>query len=240
MSRSLKGVLCEECRSKGHACQAQIWIEQKPLCLRCADGEPCCFETAKSVDLAEWRSESQDVFTMPIRQIVCMPRPVKVQPPKFEASELRQLRSELELTSPEKVALRHGLEVAMVEEFKAQDEARKQARESKEESGEREPVTKSIAAVQTMVAAHFGMTRAELKTVSRARKVVTPRQIAMYLAARVVGNSLTVIGQAFGGMHHTTVYHSVQVIERGIKADNGLKTTVWLLRNQMGGAALQG
>jgi hypothetical protein len=44
--RELRGIECARCRKAGHRCQAQIWVENIPLCLRCADGEPCFFVTA--------------------------------------------------------------------------------------------------------------------------------------------------------------------------------------------------
>lgn len=52
--RPARGVACEECRDrKGHFCQAQIFVDgddagliakPRPLCLPCADGEPCVVE----------------------------------------------------------------------------------------------------------------------------------------------------------------------------------------------------
>ena len=41
----LKGIECAPCRRAGHGCQAQM-IDGEPMCLRCADQEPCCFVTA--------------------------------------------------------------------------------------------------------------------------------------------------------------------------------------------------
>jgi hypothetical protein len=242
MSRSLKGVLCEDCRSRGHACQAQVWIDEKPLCLRCADGEPCCFETAKGVELPEWRREMVDIYTITPRQVAFAPapRPVKVQTPKFEASELRQMRAELEHVEPEKVAIRHGLAVATVEQFQVQELQRKQEREHREQAVELEHLAATMSELQEAVALHFGMTRAELKMTSRAQKVVKPRQIAMYLATRIEGSTLGSIGIAFGGMHHTTVLHSIHVIDRGIKSDTGLRDTVRTLQDRLSLAALRG
>jgi chromosomal replication initiator protein len=159
-----------------------------------------------------------------------------VQTPKFEARELRQMRAELQTTAPEKVALRHGLDVAIVEGFQAKDEERQ--RERKEQAIEQAPAVNSIAEIQELVASHFGMTRGELKAVTRERKIVRPRQIAMYLALRVTHGTLGTIGQAFGGMHHTTVYHSIQVIDEGIKTDNGLRNTVQTLQRRIDAGAL--
>jgi hypothetical protein len=238
--KSLRGVLCEDCRRKGHACQAQIWIGRKPLCSRCADGEPCCFETAKSIELPEWRRDSIDIYTIEVRQVAYVPppRPVRVQTPKFEAREMQQMRAELETTAPDKVALRHGLDVVMVEEFQAKDEARQQERETKEQEAEQAPAVRSIAEIQELVAVHFGMTREELKSETRVRKILRPRQIAMYLASNGTASTLGMIGKAFGGLHHSTVHHSIQVIGQGIKTDMGLGDTVRALQERLGAAAL--
>jgi hypothetical protein len=62
---NLIGRECARCREAGHQCQAQIWIDDVPLCLRCADDEPCIFITA--AQLAE---------AMPVELDPCMvPRP---------------------------------------------------------------------------------------------------------------------------------------------------------------------
>jgi hypothetical protein len=240
--KSLRGVLCEVCRRNGHCCQAQIWIGRKPLCMRCSNGEPCCFETAKNIELPDWRRDSIDIYTMEVRQIAYTPPPatrtVRVQTPKFEAREMRQMRAELETTAPEKVALRHGLDVAMVEEFQAKDEARQEQCESKEREAEQAPSVRSITEIQELVAAHFGMTRAELKSSTRERKILRPRQIAIYLASSSTPSTLGTLGKAFGGMHHTTIYHSIQVIGRRIKTDTGLENTVRALEEKIGAAVL--
>lgn len=51
--RSLMGVECAQCRAAGHRCQAQMWLEGRALCLRCADDEPCIFVTAAQLSEAE-------------------------------------------------------------------------------------------------------------------------------------------------------------------------------------------
>jgi chromosomal replication initiator protein len=63
----------------------------------------------------------------------------------------------------------------------------------------------SIDAIQKAVAEHFDIKPSQLKERSNTRKVVFPGQVAMYLASELTDASLTVIGRAFGGKHHTTV-----------------------------------
>lgn len=70
----------------------------------------------------------------------------------------------------------------------------------------------SIAAIQKMVADHFGLRVADLKSKSNAREISFPRQVAMYLCKNLTKASLPEIGREFGGKHHTTVLHSVNKI----------------------------
>ena len=71
----------------------------------------------------------------------------------------------------------------------------------------------TIESIQKAVAEHFRLQTTLLKAKSNARSIAVPRQIAMYLARELTGASLTEIGRAFGGKHHTTVLHSIQKIE---------------------------
>ena len=80
----------------------------------------------------------------------------------------------------------------------------------------------SIDAIQKAVAEHFDIKPSQLKERSNTRKVVFPRQVAMYLASELTDASLTVIGRAFGGKHYTTVLHSVKKIEKQRHTDADL------------------
>lgn len=72
----------------------------------------------------------------------------------------------------------------------------------------------TIDAIQKAVAQRFKLQQQQLKQRSNAHAISYPRQIAMYLAKDLTSASLTEIGRAFGGKHHTTVLHSIQKIER--------------------------
>lgn len=72
----------------------------------------------------------------------------------------------------------------------------------------------TIDAIQKAVAARFKLQQQQLRQRSNAHAISYPRQIAMYLAKELTAASLTEIGRAFGGKHHTTVMHSVQKIDR--------------------------
>jgi chromosomal replication initiator protein len=80
----------------------------------------------------------------------------------------------------------------------------------------------NIEAIQQLVADEFRLRTADLKARNNARKVVFPRQVAMYLARELAAASLPEIGRAFGGKHHTTVLHSVEKIQLSRKSDKDL------------------
>jgi chromosomal replication initiator protein len=84
----------------------------------------------------------------------------------------------------------------------------------------------SIDSIVRATAEHFQMQPTQLKQKSNERKIVYPRQIAMYLAKELTRSSLPEIGRAFGGKHHTTVLHSVQKIDRLRTHDQDLNRTI--------------
>src|SRR6202140_5513263 len=79
----------------------------------------------------------------------------------------------------------------------------------------------TIDAIQKAVAEKFQVKQSQLKEKSNTKKVVYPRQVAMYLVKELTNASLPEIGRAFGGKHHTTVIHSVNKInaQRGVDPD---------------------
>ncbi len=80
-----------------------------------------------------------------------------------------------------------------------------------------------------IVGRHFNVGRTDLLSPRRARSVVVPRQIGMYLAKKMTARSLPEIGRRFGGRDHSTVLHAVRKIEDQIKTDDRLAREVALL-----------
>jgi chromosomal replication initiator protein len=72
----------------------------------------------------------------------------------------------------------------------------------------------TMDSIQRAVAEHFQLKPSQLKEKSNTKKIVYPRQVAMYLVKELTSASLPEIGRAFGGKHHTTVIHSVNKIEK--------------------------
>jgi len=77
-------------------------------------------------------------------------------------------------------------------------------------------------AIQQAVCSHFGLTRAEILSPTRERRVARPRQIGMYLTRRLTSRSLPEIGRAYGGRDHSTVHHAVATIVAMVNADADL------------------
>jgi len=80
----------------------------------------------------------------------------------------------------------------------------------------------TIDSIVRAVGEKFGLQPAQLKQKTNARQISYPRQVAMYLAKELTHASLSEIGRAFGGKHHTTVLHSVQKIEHLRQTDGEL------------------
>ncbi len=80
-----------------------------------------------------------------------------------------------------------------------------------------------------VVGRHFNVGRTDLLSARRARAVVVPRQIGMYLAKKMTSRSLPEIGRRFGGRDHSTVLHAVRKIEGLIKTDESTAREVALL-----------
>lgn len=80
-----------------------------------------------------------------------------------------------------------------------------------------------------IVGRHYNVARTDLLSPRRARTIVRPRQIGMYLAKKLTPRSLPEIGRRFGGRDHSTVLHAVRKIEDMIKTDDKLAREVALL-----------
>ncbi|MXP26632.1 chromosomal replication initiator protein DnaA [Altererythrobacter indicus] len=71
----------------------------------------------------------------------------------------------------------------------------------------------TIDEIQRTVCQFYRVDRSEMSSKRRARAVVRPRQVAMYLAKVLTPRSYPEIGRKFGGRDHSTVIHAVRLIE---------------------------
>jgi chromosomal replication initiator protein len=91
----------------------------------------------------------------------------------------------------------------------------------------------SIDSIQKAVAERFQIKQSQLKEKSNTKKVVYPRQVAMYLVKELTDASLPEIGRAFGGKHHTTVIHSINKIEQARTGDADLNRLLHSLMDSL-------
>ena len=84
----------------------------------------------------------------------------------------------------------------------------------------------SIEAVQKEVANYFNIKLADLKSQQRHQAVARPRQIAMYLARKLVKASYPELGNRFGGKDHTTVLSACRKVDELIKSDQKTRNIV--------------
>lgn len=84
----------------------------------------------------------------------------------------------------------------------------------------------SLEDIQKLVADHFKVRVADLKATTRAKQIVVPRQISMYLIKKHLDKSLVDIGRAFGGKDHTTVMNALERVSFLQSKDMGLKNDI--------------
>jgi chromosomal replication initiator protein len=95
--------------------------------------------------------------------------------------------------------------------------------------------TINVETIQQAVAEHFGIHVTDLKSKSRKKEVVVPRQIAMYLAKENTDLALKSIGYHFGGRDHSTVIHSIQTIHDMLDTDREIKTALQNIQKNLKG-----
>ncbi len=86
-----------------------------------------------------------------------------------------------------------------------------------------------IEDIMKVIGRHFNVAKSDLLSPRRARNVVVPRQIGMYLSKKLTSRSLPEIGRRFGGRDHSTVLHAVRKIDGQIRTDEKLAKEVALL-----------
>lgn len=77
----------------------------------------------------------------------------------------------------------------------------------------------SIRAIREATARHFGLEPIDMISPRRDFRAAHPRQLAMFVAARVTAKSYSQIGLGMGRRDHSTVIHGVQQAEKRIAAD---------------------
>jgi chromosomal replication initiator protein len=84
----------------------------------------------------------------------------------------------------------------------------------------------SASEIQAAVCEHFGLSARDLLSSSRTARVAWPRQLAMYLARELTGQSLPTIGREFGGRDHTTVLYACRRAAHRLEGDSDAQDAV--------------
>lgn len=90
----------------------------------------------------------------------------------------------------------------------------------------------SVDSILRSVSAIFQVKISDLKGTSRTKEVAIARQVAMYLAKELMGESLMMIGASFGKTH-STILHAYKTIENKVKNDEALRRQISLCRRHI-------
>jgi chromosomal replication initiator protein len=82
----------------------------------------------------------------------------------------------------------------------------------------------TVEVIQKYIADYYHLRPADLKARNNSKSVARPRQIAMYLCKMLTNASLPEIGRSFGGKHHSTVIHSIRMVEKLKESDGDFNT----------------
>ncbi|MFQ6103966.1 MAG: chromosomal replication initiator protein DnaA [Candidatus Glassbacteria bacterium] len=84
----------------------------------------------------------------------------------------------------------------------------------------------SIDKIQKVVSKNYGVSVESLKSKSRTKGIILPRQIAMYIARQLTTMPLVEIGETFGHRDHSTVLHSCDKVKSLIDKDENIRRDV--------------
>ena len=84
-----------------------------------------------------------------------------------------------------------------------------------------------------VVASEFGISKKLLKSRSRKKEILIPRQMVMYLAKEYLGLTLQKIGDYFGGKDHTTVLNSIRKIQKLLSTDRTLQKHLYSIKDRI-------
>lgn len=91
----------------------------------------------------------------------------------------------------------------------------------------------TVETILQSVSAMYDVRVSDLKGTSRLKEVAFPRQIAMYLAKELIGDSLMKIASAFGGKTHSTLLHAWKKVALQIEQDELLKRKIQMTKQNI-------
>ncbi|MCF2555671.1 chromosomal replication initiator protein DnaA [Faecalicatena contorta] len=84
-----------------------------------------------------------------------------------------------------------------------------------------------------IVADHFGISIADLKSNKRNAEIAIPRQICMYLIRNMTDTALKGIGVILGGKDHSTIKYGAEKIASEINTDETLANTINIIKKKI-------
>lgn len=72
----------------------------------------------------------------------------------------------------------------------------------------------------------FNVSEKDMRSSKRSANISNARQIAIYIVREITQLPMTEIGEAFGGRDHSTIVYALQQVEKNIKKDSNLKSSV--------------
>ena len=91
----------------------------------------------------------------------------------------------------------------------------------------------SVEEIIKAVCATYDVTYEDIQSNNRPQPLATARQVAMFLARKLTGNSTPTVANAFK-RNHTTIIHGTQAIQKRIDVEPELKKTIEQITEQLG------
>jgi chromosomal replication initiator protein len=91
----------------------------------------------------------------------------------------------------------------------------------------------TVESIQKTICDYYNIKLGDLKAKRRTKNIAFPRQVAMYLCRKYTETSFPAIGDKFGGRDHSTVIHASKTIEKKIKEDPYMQTTIEKLERNL-------
>lgn len=86
-----------------------------------------------------------------------------------------------------------------------------------------DPIPPSVRRILQVVGDAYDVTVSEIRGKSQRGYLLHARHLACYLLVRRAGYSLPNAGRMMGGRHHTTVLHSVRIVDKAL-----LNVPIWV------------
>ena len=90
----------------------------------------------------------------------------------------------------------------------------------------------SVDEILKSVATVFQVRVSDLKGSSRTKDVALPRQVAMYLACKMINGTLQMLSDSFGKTH-STILHACKAIEKKVATNETLRRQITMVERDV-------